>query len=165
MFFCFECFVLFSAYSVFLFCFVYCLYFCIYSRLSLSLLFLYKFTERWILVENQFIHSFIHSFIVMCRMLRFLAVLSSSCHSSLLCTLSLHPVPPTSLSSFLISSCHLFLGLPLGLFVSKFILNTFWGGNFIFFHSLHMSKPSQSLLFYNLRYSRFFDRCINFSVG
>ena len=43
----------------------------------------------------------------------------------LLCTLFLHPVPPTSLPSFLTSSYHLFLGLPLSLVISKFILNNF----------------------------------------
>ena len=76
---------------------------------------------------HSFIHSFIHSFTGMCRMRQFLAVLSSFFHSSLLCTLSLHPIPPTSLPSFLTSSCHLFLGLPLNLVVSKFILNAFFG--------------------------------------
>jgi hypothetical protein len=56
---------------------------------------------------HSFVHSFIHS-IGMCRMRRFLAVLRSFFHSSLLCTLSFHPFPPTSLPSSLTSSCHLF---------------------------------------------------------
>jgi hypothetical protein len=51
------------------------------------------------------IHSFIHS-IGTCRMRRFLAVLKSIFHSSLLYTLSFHPCPPASLPSSLTSSCH-----------------------------------------------------------
>jgi len=57
-------------------------------------------------------------------MVRFLAVLRSFFHSSLLYTLSFHPFPPTSLPSSRTSSCHPFLGLPLSL-VSKFIYNAF----------------------------------------
>ena len=70
--------------------------------------------------------SFIHS-IGMCRMRQLLAVLGSFVHSSLPYTLSFHPFPPTSLPSFLTSSCHLFLGLPVSLVVSIFIYNTFLG--------------------------------------
>ena len=70
------------------------------------------------LIIRAFTNSFIHS-IGMCRMRRFLAVLSSFFHSSLLCTLSFHPFPPTSLPSFITSSCHLFLGLPISLVVSS----------------------------------------------
>ena len=66
---------------------------------------------------------FIHS-IGMCRMRRFLAVFRSFFHSALLHTLSFHPFPPTSIPSSLTSSCHLFLGLPLSLVVSKFIYKT-----------------------------------------
>ena len=65
----------------------------------------------------------IHS-IGMCRMSRFLAVLRSFFHSSLLCTFSCHPSPPIILPSSL-TSCHLFLGLPLNLVVPKF--PSFWG--------------------------------------
>jgi len=54
----------------------------------------------------------------MCRMRWFLAFLSSFFHSSLLYTLSFHPFPPTSLPSSYTSSCQLFLGLLLSLFVS-----------------------------------------------
>ena len=90
------------------------------------------------------IHSFIHSFICMCSMRQFLAVLSSFFHSSLLCTLSLHPVPPTSLPSFLTSSCHLFLGLSLSLVVSKFICNTFLR---ILFSSILCTCPNEHNLF------------------
>ena len=39
----------------------------------------------------------------------------------LLCNFSCHPSPPTIHPSFLTSSCHLFLGLPLNLVVPKFI--------------------------------------------
>ena len=47
----------------------------------------------------------------MFRMRPFLAVLRSFFRSSLLCTFSCHPSPPTILPSSLTSSCHLFLGL------------------------------------------------------
>ena len=79
-----------------------------------------------------------------CRMRRFLAVLGSFFHSSLLCTLSFHPVPPASLLSFLTSSCHLLLGLPLTLVVSKFIHNTFGG---ILFPSILCTCPNLCNLF------------------
>ena len=59
-----------------------------------------------------YVHLFIHS-IGMCRMRRFIAILMSFFHSSLLCTFSCHPSPPTILTSSLTSSYHLFLGLPL----------------------------------------------------
>jgi len=72
------------------------------------------------------VKCFIHS-IDMCGMWRFLAVLSSFFHSSLLCTFSCHPSPPTILPSSLTSSCHLFLGPPLNLIVPKFIYNTLLG--------------------------------------
>ena len=74
---------------------------------------------------------FIHS-IAMCRMRRFLAVLRSFFHSSLLCTFSCHPSPPTILPSSLTSSCHLLLGLPLNLVVPKFVYNTLLGILFSF---------------------------------
>jgi hypothetical protein len=57
----------------------------------------------------------------MWRMWRFLAVLRSFNHSSLLRTFSCHPSPPNILPSSLTSSCHLFLCLPLNLVVPKFI--------------------------------------------
>jgi len=94
-------------------------------------------------VIHSFIHSFIHS-IGMCRMRRFLAVLRSFFHSSLLYTLSFHPFPPTSLPSSLASSCHLFLGLSLSLVVSRFIYNTFLG---ILFFSILCTCPNQRNLF------------------
>ena len=70
--------------------------------------------------------TFIHSFHCMCRIRRFLAVLRIFFHSSLLCTFSCYPSPPTILPYSLTSSCHLFLGLPLNIVVPKFIYNTFW---------------------------------------
>ena len=73
-------------------------------------------------------HSFIPLACAECY--RFLAVLRSFFHSSLLYTLSFHPFPPTSLPSSLSSSCHLFLGLPLSLVVSTLILILF--GEFYF---------------------------------
>ena len=76
---------------------------------------------------NSFIHSLIHSSIHsigLFRMRQFLAVLRSFFHSSLLCTLSCHPSPPTILPSPLTSFCHLFLGLPLSLVVPRFRYNT-----------------------------------------
>ena len=72
-----------------------------------------------IFLHMQWFHSFMHSF-GMCRMRRFLAVLRSFFHSSLLRTFSCHPFPPTILPSSLTSSCHLFLGLPLNLVVPIF---------------------------------------------
>jgi len=62
--------------------------------------------------KRQLWAGFIHS-IGMCRMWRFLAILRSFFHSSLLCTFSCHPSPPTILPSSLTSSCHLFRCLPL----------------------------------------------------
>jgi hypothetical protein len=84
-------------------------------------------------------YSLIHS-IGMCRMQWFLAVLRSFFHSSMLYTFSCHSSPPTILPSSLISSCHLFLGLPLGLAVSKFIYNTLLG---TLFSSILCTCPSQ----------------------
>ena len=85
-------------------------------------------------MANRFyLVSFILS-IGTCKMRRFLAILRRFYHSSLLCTFSCHPSPPTILPSSLTSSCHLFLGLPLNLVVPKFIYS-------IFFHSLYMPKP------------------------
>jgi len=86
--------------------------------------------------------SFIHS-IGMCRIRRFLAVLRSFVHSSLLCTFSCHPYPPTILPSSLTPSCHLFLGLPLNL-VPKLIYNTLLG---ILFSSTLYTYPNQRSLF------------------
>ena len=80
----------------------------------------------------------------MCRMRQFLAVLRSFFHSSLLCTFSCHPSPPTILPSSLTSSCHLFLGLPSNLVVSKFIYNTLLG---ILFYSILSTCPNQCNLF------------------
>ena len=85
------------------------------------------------------IHSFIHS-IGMCRMRRFLAVLRSFFHSSLLYTLSFHHFQPTSFPYSLTWSYHLFLGLLLSITVSKFIYNTFLG---ILFSSILCTCPNQ----------------------
>ena len=82
-----------------------------------------------IFIASQLSWPFIHS-IAMCRMRRFLAVLRSFFHSSLLHTFSCHPSPPTILPSSLTSSCHLFLGLPLNLVVPKVIYNTLLGIQF-----------------------------------
>jgi hypothetical protein len=48
-------------------------------------------------------------------------------HSSLLYTFSCHSSPTTVVPSSLTSSSHLFLGLPLGIFYSRFIYNTLLG--------------------------------------
>ena len=93
--------------------------------------------------DYSFIHSFIHS-IDMCTIRRFLAVLRSFFHSSLLCTFSCHPSPPTIHPSSLTSSCHLFLGLPLNLVVTKFIFNTLLG---ILFSFILCTCPNQCNLF------------------
>jgi len=87
-------------------------------------------------------HSFIPLACAECY--RFLAVLRSFFHSSLLYTLSFHPFPPTSLPYSLTSSCHLFLALPLSLVVSTFIYNTFLG---ILFSSILCTCPNQCILF------------------
>ena len=88
-------------------------------------------------------------------MRRFLVVLRSFFHSSLLCTFSCHPSPLTIHPSSLTSSCHLFLGLPLNLVVPKFIYNTLLG---IIFSSILCTCLNQRNLFnlYCLYYSRFF---------
>ena len=108
-------------------------------------------------------YSFIHS-IGMCRMRWFLAVLRSFFHSSLSYTFSCNSSPPTMLPSSLTSSCHLFLGLPLGLVVSIFIHNTLLG---ILFSSILCTCPNQRNLC-NLIVSvivGFFNHCINFFVS
>ena len=86
---------------------------------------------------------FIHS-IGMYSMWRFLAILRSFFCSSLLCTFSCHPAPPTNCPSSLTLSCHLFLGLPLSLVVTKFICNTLSG---ILFSSILCTWPNQHNLF------------------
>ena len=88
-------------------------------------------------------YLFIHSF-GMCRMWWFLAVLRSFFHFSLLCTFSCHPSPPTIHPSSLTSSCHLFLGLPLNLVVTKFIYITLLG---ILFSSILCTCPNQHNVF------------------
>ena len=80
----------------------------------------------------------------MCRMPRFLTVLRSFFHSSLLYTFSCHPSPPTILPSSLTSSCHLFLGLHLNIIVPKFTYNTFLG---IIFSSILSTRQKQRNLF------------------
>jgi len=80
----------------------------------------------------------------MCRMQPFLAIFRSFFNSSLLCTFSCHPSPPTIRPSSLTSSCHLFLGLSLNLVVPKFIYNTLLG---ILFSSILCTCPNQRNLF------------------
>ena len=94
--------------------------------------------------HNEWINYFIHSNGT-CGMRRFLAVLRNSFHYSLLCSFSCHPSPPTTLPSFLTSSCHLFLGLPLELVVPRFIYNTTLLG--IVFSSVLCACPNQRNLF------------------
>ena len=97
----------------------------------------------YLLHIHSFIHSFIHS-TSMCRIGQFLAILRSFFHSSLLCTFSCNPSPPTILPSSLTSSCHLILGLTLKLVVPKFIYNTLLG---ILFSSILSTCPKQHNLF------------------
>jgi hypothetical protein len=47
-------------------------------------------------------------------------------HSSLMCTFSCHPSPPTILPSSLTLSCYLFLGLPLNLLFLNWYIIPFW---------------------------------------
>ena len=120
-------------------------------------------SHAWKLWSFSFIHSFIHS-IGMCRMQRFVAILKSFFHSSLLYTFSCHPSPPTILPSSLTSSCHLFLGLPLSLVVPKLIYNTHLG---ILFSSILCTCPNQCNLF-NFIVSimvGFFNHCVNLFIG
>ena len=112
----------------------------------------------------SFIHSFIHS-IGMCRMRRFLAVLTNFFHSSLLYTLSFHPFPPASFPFSFTSSCHLFLGLPLSL-VSKFIYIIFWGEFCFLPFSVH--AQTNVIYLFNLILSvivGFFNNYLNFFIG
>ena len=107
--------------------------------------------------------SFIHS-IATCRMGRFLAVLRSFFHSSLLYILSFHPFPTASLPSSLTLSCHLFLCLLLSHVVSKFIYDTFPG---ILFSSTLCTCPNQCNI-YKLIISVVvgcFNNCIDFFIG
>ena len=90
-----------------------------------------------------YIYSFIHS-IGMCWIRWLLAILRSFFHSSLLCTFSCHPSPPTILPCSLTSSCQLFLGILLNLFVPKLIYNTLLG---ILFSSILCTCPHQHNLF------------------
>ena len=108
-------------------------------------------TKARCLHSIAFPYTFIHS-IGMCRMWRFLAVLRSFFHSSLVCTFSCHPSPPTILPSSLTSSYHLFLGLPLNLAVPKFIYNTLLG---ILLSFILCTSPNQRNLFtlVNIKYS------------
>ena len=77
-------------------------------------------------------------------MRRFLAILRSFFQSSLLCTFSCHPSPPTICPTSLTSSCHPFLGLPLNLVVLKSIYNTLLG---LLFSTILCTCPSQRNLF------------------
>ena len=102
---------------------------------------------------------FIHS-IGTCRMRRFLTVLKSFFHSSLLNNLPFHPFPPTILPSSLTSFCHLFLVLPFSLDVSKFIYNTFLG---ILLSSILCTCPNHRNLFNIIVSVKVggFNHCIN----
>jgi hypothetical protein len=53
--------------------------------------------------------------------------------------------------SFLMSSSHLFFGLPSGLLNIGFHLYTFFYHSF-FWHSMQMAKPTYSLCFYVIYY-------------
>ena len=122
----------------------------------------YKFEITAAILITDILLIFVH-FIGRYRMRQFLAILRSFFHSSLLCTFSRHPSPPTTLPSSLTSSFHLFLGLPLNLVVPKCIYNTLLG---ILFPSILCTCPNQCNLF-NLivYYSGFFNTCINFFIG
>ena len=114
------------------------------NRNALSLLHIIKHIKCYMhtykhTYMHTYIHTHTHSFIGMCRKWRFLVVPRSFFHSSLLCTLSLQPIPPARLLSFFTLSCHLFLGLPLSLVVSKFTHNTILG---ILFSSILCTCPN-----------------------
>ena len=104
-------------------------------------------------------------------MLRFLAVLRSFFHSSMLYTFSYHSSLPTTLPSSLTSSCHLFLGPPLSLVVSKFIYNTLLGIQFSLIlctypnkHNLFKLIVSYSV-FLQLRRFNFLVNILQFSLS
>ena len=97
-------------------------------------------SRNFILVNFSFIRSF-HWYM---QNVIFLVILRSFFHSSLLCTFSCHPSPPTILPFSLTSSCYLLLGLPLNLVVPKFIYNTLLG---ILFSSILCTCPNQHNLF------------------
>ena len=86
-----------------------------------------NFSENYLQFGHIPSETFASPIPFMCRMQRFLAILRSFFHNSLLCTFSCHPSPSTILPSSLTSSCHLFLGLSLNLVVPKFIYNTLLG--------------------------------------
>jgi len=99
----------------------------------------YMIVEQKNSLKQNKIGPFIHS-IGTCKMRQFLAVLRSFFHSSLLCTFSCHPSLPTTLPSSLTSSCHLFLGLPLSVVVSKLTYNILLG---ILFSSILGTWPNE----------------------
>jgi hypothetical protein len=108
-------------------------------------------------------HISFHS-IGMCRMRRFLAVLRSFFHSSLLYTFSCHPFPPTILQSSLTSSGHLFLGLPLNLAVSK---STYSFGNstFVCTHLNGSKHQSDCTVWNKPQNKKYTNKCnLDFSV-
>jgi len=96
------------------------------------------------------VRSFIHS---IGRMLRFLAVLRSFFHSSLLRNVSCHPSTPTILPSSLTSYYHLFLGPPLNLVVSKFI------------HDILLGIPPSSILCTSPKQCNLFNLIVFIIVG
>jgi hypothetical protein len=100
----------------------------------------------------------------MCRMWKFLAILRSFFHSSLLYTFSCQFSPPTSHPASLTSFCHLFLDLPLNLAVCYFIYTTLLG---ILFSSVLCICPNQLNLL-NLIVSvmvGILKNCINFFIS
>ena len=120
------------------------------------------YPKREAAVYNLFIHS-----IDMCKMRRFLAILRSFFHSSLLCTFFCHLSPPTNRPSSLASSCHLFLGLPLHLVVPKFMYqyNSLLG---ILFPSILCTCPNQRTVIPRLTSdpaNEYFFRCFSDSAN
>jgi len=108
-----------------------------------------------------FVHSFhwhVQIAMIPCRFQELLPFLS------VIYTLPFHLFPPTSLTSSLTSSYHLFLGLPLSLVASRFIYNTFfWEFYFLQLYTC----PNQCNLFNHI-FSvivGFLYHCINFFIG
>jgi hypothetical protein len=79
-----------------------------------------------------------------CRVRQFLAVFRSFDSSSSY-TFSCQPSPPVILPSSFSSFRHLFRGLPLILLLPSQIHIQYFLVNSIFFHSLYISKPTQSM--------------------
>jgi hypothetical protein len=110
----------------------------------------------FILFVIHSLHWHVQNTTIPCRsqeLLPFLSIIYLFCH----------PSPPTILPSSLTSSCHLFLGLPLNIFVSNSHIILFWEFYFLPF-PIHAKINVIDVTLLSLLY-RFFNNCINFFIG